>query len=66
MMLYSWSPQNRRKQKIWTQDQSKCRKTLSDTESYFTIFIDDIHSGADKSLARQGRKQATFSAFYGT
>jgi len=30
------------------------------------INLSDIYSGADKSLAWPGRKQATFPAFYGT
>jgi len=28
--------------------------------------LSDIYSGADNSLARPGRKQATFPAIYGT
>jgi len=38
------------------------------TQKFFHNVVtefDYIHSGADKSLARRGRKQATFPAFYG-
>ena len=30
------------------------------------VYVCILYSGADKSLARPGRKQATFPAFYGT
>jgi hypothetical protein len=36
---------------------------LSDMRQQLSV---EFYRGADKSLARPGRKQATFSAFYGT
>ena len=51
---------------LWRYSLGEYRYTLVRSPYVAGIAESEFYKGADKSLARPGRKQATFPAFYGT